>query len=218
MRIDSWVQDVGFAFRTLRRRWVYGVVAVVTLGLGIGSATAMFSVVDGVLLRSVPFRDPERLVNVWQTAEGAKDAPGLVGRTWNRLPFSLEDYRIWRAETTAFEEVAVHNAVETTLTGQGSAERVSLGETGSLAIRRAERLSNTHWKLVWLSRQQGWKGEAVVVEQALKKYVALIPGLALDVKVRVQGEPAPNSLLELVSKEVDLPDLLAYFSTKIKSA
>ena len=119
MTMDSWVQDVGFALRTLRRRWVYGVVAVVTLGLGIGSATAMFSVVDGVLLRSVPFRDPERLVNVWQTTESARGDPGLVGRTWNRLPFSLEDFRLWRAQTTTFEDVAVHNAVETTLTGKG---------------------------------------------------------------------------------------------------
>lgn len=127
MRMDSWVQDVGFAFRTLRRRWVYGIVAVVTLGLGIGSATAMFSVVDGVLIRSVPFRDPERLVNVWQTTESARGDPGLVGRTWNRLPFSLEDYRLWRTETKAFEDVAVQNAVETILTGQGPAERVTLG-------------------------------------------------------------------------------------------
>ena len=127
MEMDSWVQDVGFAVRTLRRRWVYGVVAVVTLGLGIGSATAMFSVVDGILLQSVPFQDSERLVNVWQTTEDARGDPGLVGRTWNRLPFSLEDYRLWRAQTTNFDGVAVHNAVETTLTGDGPAERVALG-------------------------------------------------------------------------------------------
>jgi len=133
MTTESWLQDIGFALRTLRRRWVYGAVAVVTLGLGIGSATAMFSVVDGVLLRSVPFEDGERLVNVWKTSEGAKDSPGLVGKTWNRLPFSLEDYRLWRAETSAFEAVAVHNAVETTLTGEGPAERVTLG-VGSASL------------------------------------------------------------------------------------
>ena len=96
------------------------------------------------------------------------------------------------------------------------AERVSLAETGSLAIRRAERLSNLHWKLVWLSRQQGWKGEAVVVEQAAKKFVVLIPELALDVKVRVQGEPQLDSLLELTPREIDLPDLISYFSTRMK--
>ena len=120
-------QDLEFAVRTLKRRWTFSAVAVVTLGLGIGSATAMFSVVDGVLMESVPFSDPGQLVNVWLTSEGAKGAPGLVGRTWDRLPFSLPEYRALRESTTAFESVAVHNAVETTLTGQGPADRLSLG-------------------------------------------------------------------------------------------
>jgi putative ABC transport system permease protein len=126
-------QDLRFALRTLRRRWVFTGVAILTLGLGIGSATAMFSVVDGVLLKSVPFEEPARLVNVWLTAEGARGAPGLVGRTWNRLPFSLEEYRTWRVETTAFETVAVHNGVETTLTGEGPAARITLG-VGSASL------------------------------------------------------------------------------------
>ena len=126
-------QDLRFALRTLRRRWVFTAVAVMTLGLGIGSATAMFSVVDGVLLKSVPFEEPGRLVNVWLTEEDARGAPGLVGRTWNRLPFSLPEYRSWRAATTAFEAVGVHNGVETTLTGEGPAARITLG-VGSASL------------------------------------------------------------------------------------
>ncbi|MGW8267484.1 MAG: ABC transporter permease, partial [Longimicrobiales bacterium] len=131
--MESIAKDLRFAFRNLARRWVFGAVAVLTLGLGIGSATAMFSVVDGVLLQSVPFQDPARLVNVWLTTEGARGAPGLVGRTWDRLPFSLEEYRTWRAQATAFDAVAVHNAVETTLTGEGPAVRITLG-VGSASL------------------------------------------------------------------------------------
>jgi len=135
----------------------------------------------------------------------------------------LELYARATSPLRRYSDLLVHQQLRAHLRGEQPldesqvAERLSQGETGSLAIRRAERLSNTHWKLVWLSRRQGWKGEAVVVEQVLKKYVALIPELALDVKVRVQGEPALNSLLELSLREIDLPDLLAYFSTKMKN-
>jgi predicted permease len=87
----------------------------------------MFSVVDGVLLRSVPFREPGQLYNVWQTVEGARGSPGLVGRTWDRLPMSFAQYRDWQAENTAFEDIAVHNAVQTTLTGTGDPDRLWIG-------------------------------------------------------------------------------------------
>jgi len=121
------LQDLHFAFRSLRRHAVYSAVTIVTLGLGIGTVTAMFSVVNGVLLESVPFDDPDQLVNVWLTSEGARGAPGLVGRTWDRLPLSLMEYRSWQASNEAFQGVAVHNGIEATLSGNGPAERVPIG-------------------------------------------------------------------------------------------
>jgi len=125
--VGSVAQDLRFAVRSLRRRPVFAVVSVLTLALGIGSAAAMFSVVDGVLVRSVPFEKPHQLVDVWLTAPGARGAPGLVGRTWNRLPLSLAEFRAWQAQNTVFDGMAVHNAVETTLTGEDTAERITVG-------------------------------------------------------------------------------------------
>lgn len=125
--MDTFFQDLRFGARTLARRPLFTTIAVLTLGLGLGAATAMYSVVARVLIESVPFREPGRVVNVWQTAEGARGAPGLVGRTWDRLPMSFDQYRAWQVDNTAFEGIAVHNAVETTLTGQGPAERIALG-------------------------------------------------------------------------------------------
>ena len=58
-------QDIHFAVRILGKRPLFSLVAVSTLGLGIGASTAMFSVVEGVLLRSPPYRDPGRLVKIW---------------------------------------------------------------------------------------------------------------------------------------------------------
>jgi putative ABC transport system permease protein len=124
---DTTSADIRFGLRTLRKRPLFTTVAVLTIGLGIGVATAMFSVVDGVLLRSVPFREPGQLFNVWMAIEGAKGLPGLVGRTWDKLPLSLEEYRDLQAKNTVFQGVAVHNAIQTTLTGAGDAERLWIG-------------------------------------------------------------------------------------------
>jgi hypothetical protein len=60
--------DVRYAIRLIRKRRLHTAVAILTLGIGIGAATAMFSVVDGVLLRPLPLKEPGRLVAVWQTA------------------------------------------------------------------------------------------------------------------------------------------------------
>ena len=88
IRVESIVHDVRFALRTLRRRPVFALVAVATLGIGIGTITAMFAVVENVIYQSVPFARPDRLVNVWLSSEEAKGAPGLIGESWSRIPIS----------------------------------------------------------------------------------------------------------------------------------
>src|SRR4029079_18749801 len=67
--IESIVADVRYAFRTLRHAPAYTAVVVVTLGLGIGANTAIFSVINGVLLKGLPHRDADRLVYLRQTTD-----------------------------------------------------------------------------------------------------------------------------------------------------
>lgn len=109
--MDGLFADLKYAVRTLLRAPTFTVVAVVTLGLGIGANTAIFSVVDGVLLTALPFDEPEALVTVWLD-HTERDGPA---REWLTPP-DLEDLR---AEDGLFEELAGWGGWRPTLTGIG---------------------------------------------------------------------------------------------------
>ncbi|UCG85031.1 MAG: ABC transporter permease, partial [Gemmatimonadota bacterium] len=94
--------------RTLRRRPLYATVAIVTLGLGIGAATAMFSVVDGVLLKPLPYDEPGRLVTIWQTMPDAKGRPGNEGLRWDRYTLTYQQYRDLLGNSTLYEGLAAY--------------------------------------------------------------------------------------------------------------
>ena len=72
--MDTLRKDLAFAIRTLRRSPGFAFTAIFTIALGIGATTAIFSAVNGVLLRPLPYEDPERLVSIW----GDMRAPNLV--------------------------------------------------------------------------------------------------------------------------------------------
>ena len=115
-----------------------------------------------------------------------------------------------------YSDLLVHQQVRLSLSGgavldaEQVSERVGQAETAGIGVRRAERLSNHHWKLVYLRRHRDWQGEAVVVEVDERKVVVLIPALALDAKVRAPGV-ALNDRLRLAPREIDLPELDCFF-------
>ena len=110
------LQDLRYAFRTFRRSPLVGLAAVLTLGLGIGAATAVFSVVDAAILRPLPFEAPDRLVRVWE-----------LTRDGDRFPFSGPDYVDVRAGTRALAGVAAYSDLGSTsvLAGAGDPERIT---------------------------------------------------------------------------------------------
>ncbi|MFL6337299.1 MAG: ADOP family duplicated permease [Pyrinomonadaceae bacterium] len=110
---DLW-QDVRYGLRTFRKRPGFTLVAVLTLALGIGANAAIFSVVNGVLLKSLPFPDPERLVALNETAES--------GRV---TAVAFPDYLDWRASQSVFEEMAARLPAGGVLTGDEGPERVT---------------------------------------------------------------------------------------------
>jgi putative ABC transport system permease protein len=113
--LENLFQDVRYSLRMLRKNPGFTAVAVLTLALGIGANTAIFSVVDTVLLRPLPFKDPQRLVAV----VNADTKKGIFGG-----PVSYPDFKDWKAQSREFEGIAVYRTAMFTLTGRGQAQYV----------------------------------------------------------------------------------------------
>jgi putative ABC transport system permease protein len=103
------------AFRRLFKTPVFSLTAAVTLGAGIGANALIFSVVHGVLLKPLPFDEPERLVGVWHVA------PGVLQGPLNQAPFT---YFTYREEGRVFEDIGIWNSGSSTITGRGAPEQV----------------------------------------------------------------------------------------------
>lgn len=106
-------QDIRYSLRQLGRAKLFTSLAVLTLALGIGSNTALFSAVYGVLLRPLPFRDPDRLVLV---SERARQFPILSA--------SYQNFTDWQKQSTSFEEFGAARTFAVTLTGHGEPEQI----------------------------------------------------------------------------------------------
>jgi len=114
--LDHFRSDVRSAFRRLRTSPGYAAVSILTLGLGIGASTAIFSAVDGVLLKSLPYRDPESLVQMWESS---------VPRKFDSFPVTPSDLAEWRTQARSFTGFAAARGRRTILTaGTGEPERV----------------------------------------------------------------------------------------------
>src|SRR5262249_45565026 len=105
-RIDAAIADCRYAVSALRRPPSFATIAILTIAVGIGSATAMFAVVDNVLLRPLKHNDSEQLVTAWGTVTAMK-ADTIVGDFWNRFTLSYEDYQDWLHQQTVFEDTAI---------------------------------------------------------------------------------------------------------------
>ena len=107
-------QDVGFGLRMLAKTPGFTVVAVLTLALGIGATTVIFSAVYALLLKPLPFRDSDRLVAIWKKNPPRGTGPGIPSRPVEILA--------WRNETGVFEDVAAFTQTFCVLTGAGQPE------------------------------------------------------------------------------------------------
>jgi putative ABC transport system permease protein len=121
--MNSVLFDVRFAVRSLRRRPVFAAVAIATIAIAIGAVTAIYSIVDGVLFRSLPFHDSGRIVAVWQTDSVSRGQP-LLAAGWDRAPLDYTGFLVWRDQQTSFDGVGVWTSFESLIPGAHGPELV----------------------------------------------------------------------------------------------
>jgi putative ABC transport system permease protein len=109
----SWSQDVRYAARSLRKSPGFTLVAATTLALGVGANSAIFSVVNAVMLRPLPFSNSSQLVRIWESN---------VERGWPTFATSHPNFLDWRAQVKSFQAMAAMDNVGLTWTSSGEAE------------------------------------------------------------------------------------------------
>jgi predicted permease len=171
--VERVLQDLRIGARMLRRNPTFTAIAVLTLALGVGANAAIFSVVNAVLLRPLPYPDPERLVLVWATNTRSGDTEDVA---------SYPDVEEWRSQSTSFEGMAAFTSRAATLVGGDQAELVpalqvmpgfletlGVGPAIGRAFRDDDQISDTR---VALLGDSAWKnrfaGRAGVLGQTLR--------------------------------------------------
>jgi predicted permease len=165
-------RDVKYGFRTLSRTPGFSIVAVALMALCIGAATSMFTIVRSILLRPLPFRDPGRLVMVYEHHRGA------AGNTNDSL-VAPADFYDWRSRTHGFEDMAIMAYAGYNLTGErGELPEAVRAATGSwnlfslLGVKPAlgrtfteaeDRPGNTVVVLTWAAFQRRFAGDAGIL-------------------------------------------------------
>ncbi|HEV7747768.1 MAG TPA: ABC transporter permease [Pyrinomonadaceae bacterium] len=113
--METLLKDFRYGVRSLLKRPGFTAIAVVTLALGIGANTAIFSLVNAVLLRSLPFADPDRLVMIWEDASFAG---------FPRNTPAPANYLDWKTQNTVFADMAAQDMRSFNLTGDGEPEKI----------------------------------------------------------------------------------------------
>ncbi len=129
--LKNLTNDLRVATRILRKRPGFTLIAVLTLALGIGANSAIFSVVHAVLLKPLPFGQPESLVRIWETRPD---------RGWTAVSLSRPNFRDYRDQNRTFEDIGAYSGTSLNLTGVGFPERVTGGRisAGFFRLLRAD--------------------------------------------------------------------------------
>ena len=132
------LQDLRYAVRNLLRSRTFASVAAITLTIGIGANTAIFSIIDTILLRPLPFRDPGQLVRLYET----EAAPG-------HYPFAGPDFVDWRAQNKTFQDMAMFGwSGDMNLSGEGRPDHVFGVPTQANLLRPARGAAHLRAHLV----------------------------------------------------------------------
>jgi putative ABC transport system permease protein len=112
------LQDIRFAFRMLLKRPSFTLIMVLTLALGIGANTTIFSAIDAVLLNPLPYKDPDRLMVVWETNKQ------LGPEMWDRNEVAIGNFLDWRSRNQVFDQLGSLFYTDMNLSAMGEPQRI----------------------------------------------------------------------------------------------
>jgi putative ABC transport system permease protein len=177
--LETFWQDARYGAWMLRRNPSYAAVIILTLALGIGANTAIFSVVNSILLKPLPFKDPNRLVIIWET--------DTKNRATNS-PVSSSDFIDWKDQTRLFEEIAAWRFLYFNLTGRDEPERVQ-GLTASASFLPLLGAQVQLGRIFLPEEEQIGHDKVVVLSDALwRRRFGRDPSL-VGQKIDIEGEP-----------------------------
>jgi putative ABC transport system permease protein len=178
--MDSLLRDIRYALRRLRKSPAFAAIVVVTLALGIGANTAIFSVVNAVLLRALPYREPERLV----TINHFYNNPEL---NFLEAPVSAVGFRDYRDKTQSFQAVAVETGWSANLTGDGEPERVPASRVSGDYFR-VQGVAPALGRVFGRDEDEPGKNRVVVLSDGLWRRVHGADRAAIGKPIQLNGE------------------------------
>ena len=114
--LDSALQDFRYSMRGLRQNPGFALTVIVMMALGIGANTTIFSVIRAVMLKPLPYNEPDRLVRLWESSPA---------RASLEFPVSAPNFKDWQTRQSAFQELAALELATFNLTGTGEPERIA---------------------------------------------------------------------------------------------
>ncbi len=178
--MEDILQDVRLAVRTLTKNPTFTIVSIITLALGIGANTAIFSVVNGVLLGSLPYGEPDNLVLFW--TQNTKS----VSRT-GQDPFSIPDFVSYKEQNSVFEDMAFFTNNDFNISTGDEPERVK-GLITSTNFFKVLRATPAHGRLFQPDEEQATGGRIVVISDGLWKRRFGSDMNLLNQPLRLEGE------------------------------
>ncbi|ODB89930.1 exoribonuclease II [Candidatus Thiodiazotropha endoloripes] len=142
-----------------------------------------------------------------QVKTEAEPHSGLGLPAYSRVTSPLRRY----SDLLTHQQLRAHLKGEDLLDLATISQRIAESEMGSMANRKTERVSNNHWRLIFLRDHPEWQGEGVIVAQEGERATVLIPSIAYEAKLRIRGEFSLNDSVKLKPREIDIPDLSCYF-------
>jgi len=194
-RLDTLLHDARLAVRTLIRQPGFTAAVVGTLALGIGATTAIFSVVNGVLLTPLPYADSDRLVVVWQNDRA-------TGTT--REPASTADYWDFRERSRSFSELAMHSTYSVTLDRDGGEPLRLRAATVSHTLDEALGVAPAIGRAFDDRDDRPGTGRVAILTDRLWRAEFEADAAVLGRSVTVDGEPV--AVVGVLPPELDYPD------------